>query len=156
MHGEGIVVNAKPTLPLLFEHFVTNAAPPTSTNTGNAIATRSDVDVIDTLLNARNDAKAVPLYNGDRSGYATPSEADMALLCMIAHYTEDRSQVARVYKATAMFRSSKYDGRDNLLEMEIEKAFARNAAIKGFEGFAGSGSNPFGGFARCPSDGRPG
>lgn len=146
LYGAGSAIG-NPTLAQLRDAFVTDAAPTTSTNTGNVIATRSDVDVIDTLLNARNDAKAVPLYNGDRSGYASPSEADMALLCIITHYTEDRSQVARVYKATAMFRSSKYDGRDDLLEMEIEKAFARNAAIKAFAGFAGSRPDAFGGFA---------
>uniref|UniRef100_A0AAU6VZW1 Replicative primase/helicase n=1 Tax=Pseudomonas phage Pavpe01 TaxID=3138545 RepID=A0AAU6VZW1_9VIRU len=74
---------------------------------GNDPQTKSDEEVIDIASNAENGAKFLALHSGDWTGYyPSQSEADLAYVNIIAFYTQNREQIAR------MFRCSQLGARD--------------------------------------------
>jgi len=81
-----------------------------------------DDDVIFGLaLRAANSAKFAPLYNGDWSAYDSPSEARFAAVNLLAFYTQDTEQLARMVAAMGFDR----DGDDRkLVNHDIPNALA--------------------------------
>lgn len=80
----------------------------------------SDQEIIDLACNARNGAKFKQLYSGDHSEYESQSEADLALVNMIAFYTQDPQQIDRIFSSSGLYRE-KWD-RDDIKSRTIEKA----------------------------------
>ncbi len=99
-------------------------APPKSPRHQPTPATPLDLD--DTTLleiagNASNGARFTALWNGDISGYASASEADLALCGSLMFYTgNDESRVDRLYRQSALYRE-KWD-RDDYRARTLEAA----------------------------------
>ena len=70
---------------------------PASTNGHHSELT--DEEVIELARSAKNAAKFEALWEGDTSGYASHSEADQALISLLAFYTQDESQLDSLYQA---------------------------------------------------------
>lgn len=56
----------------------------------------SDESILQQAFGAQNSEKVRRLFGGDAAGYATASEAFMALACCFAFWTKDTGQVARL------------------------------------------------------------
>lgn len=75
---------------------------------GNSL---SDSAVVAKAKAAANGQKFRRLWNGNTSGYPTPSEADLALCNMLAWWTNrDRQQIDRLFRKSGLYRS-KWDER---------------------------------------------
>jgi hypothetical protein len=64
----------------------------------------TDEDVIRLAGSAKNAAKFEILWSGDVNGYPSDSEADQALISLLAFYTQDEEQLNRLYKRSALCR----------------------------------------------------
>jgi hypothetical protein len=72
----------------------------------------SDRDVLDLAFNARNGETTWRLYHGDRSGYGSPSEADLGLCSRLAFYTgPDPEKIDRLYRSSDLYRPKWDDPR---------------------------------------------
>lgn len=89
-----------------------------------------DADIWDQAAKARNGDLFLRLWNGDTSGYFSASEADFALIDIIAFYTKNRMQITRMFMASALGKRDKYanakPGRlSTLLGYMVNKSFDR-------------------------------
>ena len=82
-----------------------------------------DEEVIRLAGKARNSAKFETLYRGDTSGYASNSEADQALVSLLAFYTQDEEQLDRLYRQSALCRD-KWTERANYRSRTIRRALS--------------------------------
>jgi primase-polymerase (primpol)-like protein len=57
----------------------------------------SDADIVDMATNASNGEKFTSLCKGDTAGYPGQSEADLAVMSILAFYTKDNEQVMRIF-----------------------------------------------------------
>lgn len=83
-----------------------------------------DDDILLRASAAINGAKFSALMAGAMSGYPSASEADSALCCMLAFYTQDPEQIDRIFRTSGLFRP-KWDtkhGRDTYGAMTINGA----------------------------------
>jgi putative DNA primase/helicase len=64
----------------------------------------SDQQIVEKAMRSKSGAKFARLYSGDRSGYASPSSADLALVSMIAFYTQDPSQIDHIFRTSGLYR----------------------------------------------------
>ena len=64
----------------------------------------SDRSVIEKASRSRNGEKFLRLYQGDDSGYASRSSADLALVAMISFYTQDPDQIDRIFRSSGLMR----------------------------------------------------
>lgn len=90
----------------------------------------SDTDIFDQAAKAANGDLFLRLWNGDASGYFSPSEADLALVDIIAFYTKNRIQITRMFRASQLGKRDKYanakPGRlSTLLGYMVNKSFDR-------------------------------
>lgn len=90
--------------------------------------THTDEEVIAMCLNAANGEKAADLASGEwQKYYTSQSEADLALVNIISFYTQNRDQIIRLFKASALGARNKQTtvrGVDYLNYM-INKSFDR-------------------------------
>ena len=71
----------------------------------------ADGDVVALARAARNGAKFAALWSGDRGGYGSASEADAALVGLLAFYTgPDPARLDRLFRASGLYRP-KWDER---------------------------------------------
>ena len=63
-----------------------------------------DAALLEKALNARNGGKLARLLAGDLRGYPSPSEADLALCSTLAFWTQEDSQIDRLFRGSALFR----------------------------------------------------
>ena len=71
----------------------------------------TDADVLQRARAARNGAKFGRLYRGDASGYDDDqSSADLALVAMLAFWTQDPAQIDRIVRGSGLMRD-KWDAR---------------------------------------------
>ena len=80
-------------------------AEPASEYTASANNHRSqltDEEVERLARAAKNGAKFEALRSGDITGYASPSEADLALVGMYAFFTQDEEQLDRLYRRSGL------------------------------------------------------
>lgn len=70
----------------------------------------SDDDILAKCRTARNAAKFEALWRGDITGYASHSEADLALMSLLSFYTQDESQLDQLYRQSGL-RREKWDER---------------------------------------------
>jgi hypothetical protein len=64
----------------------------------------SDEQVLSLLSGARNSAKFETLWAGDVTGYPSHSEADQALISLLAFYTQDPGQLDSLYRRSGLCR----------------------------------------------------
>src|SRR5215218_10293276 len=76
--------------------------PPASTNGHHSELT--DEKVMALARSAKNSSKFEALWSGDMSGYASHSEADQALISLLAFYTQDKGQLDSLYRRSGLCR----------------------------------------------------
>lgn len=120
----------------------------------------SDADIWQQASQAKNGDLFTQLWGGDTSGYFSASEADFALIDIIAFYTKHRIQIQRMFLASALGKREKYanakPGRlSALMGYMVNKSFDRmlppvdfsgvidqfNAAMAAKRGHAPSGAD---------------
>jgi hypothetical protein len=89
--------------------------PPTPTTAPQAAtcaaSTLSDERVLRLAFGAKNGDETRSLYNGDATSFSDDhSEADLALLGRLAFYTQDESQLDRLFRSSKLYRK-KWDER---------------------------------------------
>ncbi len=83
----------------------------------------ADEDVIELARGAKNGEKFETLWSGDANGYASHSEADQALICLLAFYTQDEEQIDRLYRQSGLCRQ-KWLERADYRHRTIQRALA--------------------------------
>lgn len=73
-------------------------------------STKSDNDLVQAIENSRQGDKFRRLYRGDISGYESHSNADFALCSILAWWTNDYSQIDRIFRNSGLYRD-KWDSR---------------------------------------------
>lgn len=95
-------------------------------NNHNQDETNSDDEVIEFAKNAKNGEKFWDIFNGDWARWAdndvSNSAADQALVNILAHYTQNREQIKRIWFQSKLNRE-KIRKRPNYVESTISKAF---------------------------------
>jgi primase-polymerase (primpol)-like protein len=86
----------------------------------------TDEEVIALAKGAKNAGKFEALWQGDISGYASHSEADQALVSLLAFYTQDENQLDSLYRQSALCRE-KWLKRSDYRRSTIEKALSNLA-----------------------------
>jgi putative DNA primase/helicase len=72
----------------------------------------TDDEIIRLARGATNSAKVEALWLGDVSGYPSDSEADQALISLLAFYTQDEEQLDRLYRQSKLCRQKWLDRPD--------------------------------------------
>lgn len=85
----------------------------------------SDEEVLDMAMNASNAEKFNTLCSGDMTGYPSQSEADLALLSILAFYTQDNEQVRRLFRYSALGKREKAVRNDKYLNFALSKIRAK-------------------------------
>lgn len=87
--------------------------------------TSTDQEIIALASGAVNGEKFKALFSGDWSNvYTSQSEADFALVDIVAFYTQNRSQIARIFRQSALGQRAKAKRGDYVGYM-VEKSFDR-------------------------------
>jgi hypothetical protein len=95
--------------------------PPAGTNGHHDELT--DDEVIELARSAKNAAKFEALWAGETGSYASPSEADQALISLLAFYTQDEGQLDSLYRRSVLCRE-KWLKRSDYRRSTIEKALS--------------------------------
>jgi hypothetical protein len=94
-----------------------------STDANEQRSELADEEVISLARSAKNAAKFETLWEGDTSGYASHSEADQALISLLAFYTQDEAQLDSLYRRSGLCRE-KWLKRSGYRRSTIEKALS--------------------------------
>jgi putative DNA primase/helicase len=85
-----------------------------------------DTDVLMRAMTAKNAPKFRQLWDGDIEGYASQSEADIALCNILAFYSGDHDQMDRLFRQCKLMRpkwdESHYEGGETYGDHTIENA----------------------------------
>jgi len=93
---------------------------------GGGLETQTDVAVCDAAYAAKNGDKFKDLYVGDwGKHYSSQSEADFALVDILAFYTESFEQVKRIFLASALGKRDKAT-RDDYTDKMVKRAFDKH------------------------------
>ena len=83
----------------------------------------TDAEIIERASNANNGAKFRALYfDGNLDGYATPSEADLALCSLLRFWSGDRETVRRLFGQSKLGKRDKWE-RADYQERTLNKAW---------------------------------
>ena len=82
---------------------------------------QTDAEIVDKAMRASNADKFNLLCNGDMSDYPSQSEADFALLSIIAFYTKDNEQVRRIFRSSNLGKRGKAIKNDTYLDYALRK-----------------------------------
>lgn len=97
----------------------------TAVYAGLAEAKETDEQVYNRAVAAANGDKFAELYAGKWEGmYASQSEADFALVDIIAFYTQNRAQISRMFRASGLGQRDKAK-RDDYVSYMLNKCFDR-------------------------------
>ncbi len=91
----------------------------------------SDQEIISKAMRSKSGNKFSRLYSGDTSGYASASSADLALVAMIAFYTQDKNQIDHIFRMSGLYRE-KWDsprGDSTYGMMTIEKSLSNTKRV---------------------------
>jgi putative DNA primase/helicase len=87
----------------------------------------SDEVILEKACRAVNAEKFLCLWSGDISHYASPSEADLALCCLLVFWSHDPVQIDRLFRQSALMRP-KWDeqrGDETYAQRTIRHALAQ-------------------------------
>lgn len=95
----------------------------------------SDEEVVEMAMRAANADKFNELCRGDwqAMGYASQSEADFALLSILAYYTRDNEQVRRLFRMSQLGKREKAQKNDKYLNYALAKIRAQQPPLVDFE-----------------------
>lgn len=77
-------------------------------------STKSDSDLVKAIENSRQGEKFRRLYSGDTSGYQSHSNADFALCSILAWWTNDFTQIDRIFRNSGLYRDKWDSSRGSL------------------------------------------
>ena len=86
-----------------------------------------DMELVEMAMAASNGDKFNSLCSGEMSEYPSQSEADLALLSIIAFYTRDNEQVRRIFRMSALGKREKALKNDTYLNYALGKIRAKEA-----------------------------
>lgn len=93
----------------------------------------SDLEIAQQCRNAINGEKFSQLYRGEwQCNYPSQSEADLALINIIAFYTKNRNQIIRIFQSSSLGARAKASRLDYLNGL-IQKAFDQTVPSIDFE-----------------------
>lgn len=111
------------------------AFPPKTTQTSSAspppLSTPSPVDLLAQMLVSQSGAQIQRLWDGDTSGYPSPSEADLALCSHLAWWTQkDADKVDRLFRLSGLMRAkwNRGDYRASTIARALNQAGQYNPA----------------------------
>lgn len=87
----------------------------------------NDEKLYEIAANAANGAKFVSLFAGQMNGYPSQSEADFALLSIIAFYSLSNEQCRRVFRMSVLGRRDKALRNDDYLNRALSKIRGKQA-----------------------------
>jgi primase-polymerase (primpol)-like protein len=96
----------------------------TRTATAGGPPVLTDQEIVDKLRQAKNSAKFAALWSGDKTGYTSQSEADLALLDLLAFYTKDPAQLDALFRQSGLC-DTKWTHRQGYRDKTITKALQR-------------------------------
>lgn len=96
--------------------------------------TISDTDLINLASAAVNGEKFKALNAGDISAFATRSEADIAYVNIIAFYTNNKTQVARIYDNSILGNFDKKRKRKDYINNMVNKSFDQKIPLVNIDG----------------------
>lgn len=100
---------------------------PTNTYEGSTEATLTDDEVLERCATASNSDKFFILWTGQwQHDYGSQSEADLALMNILAYFSENRAQVTRLFHLSELGKRDKAR-RDDYTQKLLNKAFDRIA-----------------------------
>jgi primase-polymerase (primpol)-like protein len=90
-------------------------------------ATATDAELIEQIRNSRQGAKFNALYGGDTTAYPSHSNADSALVFTLAWWTQDPSQIDRIFRSSGLYRDkwNSMRGRATYGGLLIDDALSR-------------------------------
>jgi len=94
----------------LAEHFPEPKLEKRAGASSNGDGHLSDHEIIEIAFSAKNGDKLRSLLAGNCGGYPSASEAEMALCSLLAFYTQDETQIDRIYRGSRLFRE-KWDAK---------------------------------------------
>jgi hypothetical protein len=77
------------------------------------VSEQSDTELVSRILNSKQEAKFKRLYGGDISDYPSHSNADSALVFILAWWTHDPSQIDRIFRSSGLYRDKWNSPRGN-------------------------------------------
>lgn len=132
VHHDAPIVERQELLNLLFDQM--GGAAQTFTYGEDKEQTETDEKVVAKASQAVNGEKFTRLYTGDfHSLYPSQSEADFALVDIIAFYTQNRAQIARIFRASGLGARDKAQ-RDDYIGYMVNKSFDRQLPQVDIEG----------------------
>lgn len=128
-----MIADRQEILTLLFNQM--GGSPKLTSYSGNEPETQTDEKIIEAATNASNGDKFRHLFSGDWSQYyQSQSEGDFALIDIIAFYTQNRNQIARIFRKSGLGQRDKANRKD-YLDWMINKSFDRILPSIDFDGF---------------------
>ena len=125
---ENPVTETAEALTWLLDPYMRRPTPPTPAVAAPGESYLSDDEVIRKAAASRNGEKFTRLWNGDITAYKSHSEADAALVSILAFWCSgDKAQMDRLFRQSGLMRE-KWDslrGTDTYGNISIEKAVAR-------------------------------
>lgn len=115
------VINAQALLDALLAEMPTSAPAAELVQVEGHLA---DSQLHDMAMRADNGEKYAQLCRGEwkEMGYPSQSEADLALISMLAFYTRDNEQVRRMFRCTALGKSAKAIKNNGYLDRTLQRA----------------------------------
>jgi hypothetical protein len=113
--------DCQPTLNILYGEM----RPPDVVELSDGTSSMGDDEVVSMAMRASNADKFNRLCVGDMTEYPSQSEADFALLSILAYYTQDNEQVRRLFRMTELGKRSKATKNDTYLNFALGKIRAK-------------------------------
>jgi putative DNA primase/helicase len=135
----GVIAERDDALAAVRAEFLPELEPPAARNGNGAsplhgLATPErldDRDLLERAFNASNGAKFRALWQGDTSGYKSQSEAELALVSMLAFWTgPDEHRIDGLFRQSGLFRP-KWEAREEYRAATIGKALAGRTEFYG-------------------------
>src|SRR5205085_3642622 len=79
-------------------------------------------EVLTRARRAKNASKFERLWAGSSDGYSSASEADAALVAILAFYTRDEEQLARLFRSSGLYRCAKAEKSPGYIERTVRSA----------------------------------
>jgi putative DNA primase/helicase len=115
VEGTPLTIEERPEqLAALYAELTAQSQPPHETGQRQSPAAGTDELTDEALVNkamaATNGATFRTLWNGDSSGYVSPSEADQALCHLLAFWTgKDAARMDGLFRRSGLYRAEKWD-----------------------------------------------
>lgn len=126
INGHSVIKDYQPTLEIMYNEMGGTAADIIQLRE-DAEETLTDRELFERAYYAENGDKFDALCRGDLTGYPSQSEADLALVSILAFYTESNAQVRRLFRMSALGKRTKAIKNDKYLNFTLSRVRANQA-----------------------------